>query len=107
MKLASPGHPKRWVLSNYYKHLKTHQKKITSPKNPGMGKTQSIDKFICYGPKKLKTSKSPSKEIETSQETTSSLVTNIIEDKQNFHKGGVINEADNSNAVIRSTPYNR
>jgi len=53
MKLASPGHPKRWVFSNFYKHVKILKAKLT--RREEKNKIQTIDKFISCVPKKTST----------------------------------------------------
>lgn len=50
LKLASAGHPKIWVFSNFYKHVKIHKAKLT--RREEKNKIQTIDKFISCVPKK-------------------------------------------------------
>lgn len=103
MKLASPGHPKRWVFSNFYKHVKIHKGKstATSTRRDENKTIQTIDKFISCVPKKIL----PITSSTNKPEVMSNIVklSSSIENQQDFHERRVI-EADNSCALIVKTP---
>lgn len=99
LKLASPGHPKRWVFSNCYKHVKIHKGKLT--RREENNKIQTIDKFISCVPKKTSTITSSTNQPELISNITKPSISN--ETQEDFHERRVI-EADNSCVLIVPTP---